>query len=162
MKGIPTQTLCVLWKLPKLHANKLQTCHSPVPILDVRAGSPVKARVTGVGCAEAVHHVPGSTSTHGHGGHLYWDQGQCTWVHQAGRVTDAQLCNAATRCPTVCVHTLVYLHLAHVHAQQGLQLQYRGRGGGQRWSEKIQSRVDMNSYMFITWMTEESQWKKER
>lgn len=132
VKGISTQTLCVLWKFLKLQANKLQTCHSPVPILDVRAGSPIKARVTGVGCAEAVGHVPGSTSTHGHGRHLYWDQGQRTWVHQAGWVTDAQLCNAATRCPTVCVHTLVDIHLAHVHAQQGLQLQYGGGRDDQR------------------------------
>lgn len=132
VKGISTQTLCVFWKFLKLQANKLQTCHSPVPILDVRAGSPIKARVTGVGCAEAVGHVPGSTSTHGHGRHLYWDQGQRTWVHQAGWVTDAQLCNAATRCPTVCVHTLVDIHLAHVHAQQGLQLQYGGGRDDQR------------------------------
>lgn len=128
MNEILIQTLSGLSEFPKLQANRLQTdCRSPVSIFGVHAGSPIKARVTRVGRADLVGHFFGSTAAHCHGRHLYWDQGQRTWVQKAGWVTDAQLCETAAGCSTVCVHTLVYLHLADVHAQQGLQLQRDGR-----------------------------------
>lgn len=137
------QTLSVSSEFPTLQANKLHThCRSPVSILGVRAGSTIKARVTGVGRADSVGHFPGSTAAHCHRRHLYWDQGQRTWVQKAVRVTDAQLCETAAGCPTICVHTLVYLHLADVHAQQGLQLQ---RGG---WQPKV-SNLHKSTSMFL-------------
>lgn len=148
MNGILTQTPSVPWKSPKLLANKQHTYHSPVSVLAVHAGSPIEARVSGVGRAGSVGHFPGSASAHRHGRHLYWHQGQGTRVHQAGRVTDAQLCETAAVRPTVCVHTLIYFHLAHVHAQQGLQLQRWTKNKstarentGERWA------IYRNSYM---------------
>lgn len=52
---------------------KLQICCSPVSILSVVAGSPIKAGVTGIGGAELVGLFPGSTATHSQGCHLYRD-----------------------------------------------------------------------------------------
>lgn len=51
--------------------EQLQTCLSPVSILGVDAGSPIKAGVTGVGGAGLVAHFPGSAATHSRGCHLY-------------------------------------------------------------------------------------------
>ncbi len=48
-----------------------QTCLSPVSILGVTAGSPIKAGVTGVGGAGLVGHFPGSAATHSRGRHRH-------------------------------------------------------------------------------------------
>lgn len=50
--------------------GQLQTCHSPVSILGIDAGSPIKTGVTGVEGAQLVDHFSGSTATHSQGCHL--------------------------------------------------------------------------------------------
>ncbi len=111
-----------------------QTCLSPVSILGVYAGSPIKAGVAGVGWARLVGHFPGSAATHSQRCHLQRDQGKSTWVYQGGRVADAQLCGAAAGCLAICAHALIHLHLAHIHTQQWLQLQRVRKG--KKWGDE--------------------------
>lgn len=46
---------------------------SPVSVLRINAGSPIKAGITGVGGAALMSHFSGGTTTDGRGRHLYWD-----------------------------------------------------------------------------------------